>query len=377
MSDRAPGRTAAHAWSLAPSRRFHLRAFFSRTGGAGLLLAAAAVLSACGSGGDGGKQNKPADTVAPEIKDVQGTLGDPSPGSLDLSSSDAQRVITAPTPLTLRISAKDDVTSTDKLSVQALDGSDQPLADQTATFHNGLWEIATTAKVGLSIHVAVSDEAKNQTVWPHAAVFPTKDEAVVRKWTLLVYDSNANVVSRPNMTVTTDTWCQDDDAAGNGPSGGDWSVLGDGRLQLDTRHHMACSSATPGTVESTRTSEFYVDATYFSDQLYAGGGSSTPGDIVGTWTYSVDIKSGGQTQTITPKLDLTSGLTFTQDTEDGHTLQGTYEIRHNTDYSNDFGELLVLTVDTMDGGSVTPVTSVHYFTVRDGKLLVDPFVEVP
>lgn len=334
-------------------------------------------LVACGGGGDGGPTSaKSADTTPPEIRDVRGTLGAPSPGTLDLGSSDDQRIISSPTPLTLQVFTTDDTSATDALVVQAVDGAGQPLADQQATLHNGLWEIATTAKPDLSIHVEVADEAGNKTRWPYAAVFPSREQALVRTWTLLVYDATGTVATRPHDTVTSDSWCQEDDAQGGGPRGGTWAVGSDGRLTVETRHRMACDSADFGaewdSVEQTRTAAFYVDATYFSDRPYTRQDGATPTDITGTWTRQADVPSA-----VTATLAFQGDGTYTEQTEDGHTNEGTYEVRHNSDYTTDFGQLLVLTTTRVDGTDVTPTVAVHYWTLQGGMLLVDPFVEVP
>lgn len=348
----------------------------------GIAVAASSVLVACGNGGGSKSTPAPKDTTPPEINQVSATLGT---GTLDLGKSDTQRVIATPTPLTLKVFATDDITITQNLTVQALDDSNQPIADQSANLHNGLWQITTTAKPGLTIHVAATDEAGNQTVWPHAAVFPTREQALVQTWTLLVYDNQATaggvypVLERPEDKLTKDTWCQDDDAAGSGPQGGTWSVLADGRLKLETRDNTACDTADlTKPVQSARTSGFYVDATYFSAAPYVRQGSGSAKDITGAWSYKVDIASGGQSQTLTPTLTLSSDNTFTRSTEDGHTLQGTYKVEPNPNYSADFGQLLVLTVNQKDGASVTPVLEVHYYDVtQDLQLLVDPLVQIP
>ncbi len=383
MDDCAPRRGAVQGTGRGTSVR--LRAWRGRAA-IGLALAG---LVACGGGGGSGGASGSKDTTPPEIKQVSATLGDPNPGTLDITSGDATRVITTPTPLTLKVFATDDQTATDKLEVQVLDASNKPIAGQTASFHNGLWEIGTTAQAGLTVHIAASDAAGNQTLWPNAAVFPTRTQALVQTWTQIVYANKASaggaypVLSRPKDTIKTDTWCQDDDQAGDGPSGGTWSVLADGRLKLETRHHMACTTTDFGsewnTIETTRTADFYVDATYFSTAPYTHqGGAPAPGDITGTWSYKVDVASGGQQNTLTPDFVFNADGTFTQSTEDGHDLQGTYEVRPNPNYSADFGQLLVLTVDQMDGQSVTPTVSVHYFTTTAAQeLLVDPFVQIP
>ncbi len=350
----------------------------------GLTLAASAGIAACGSGGSPKKPIASKDTTPPEIKSVYATLG---VVPLDIGKRDAKQVIAAPTPLTLKVFAVDDVTSTDNLTAQALDDSKTPLPGQTATLHNGLWEISASVQAGQTVHIGVTDEAGNQSLWPYAAVFPSRAQALVQGWTLLVYDNKLNgggeypVLSRPRDTLTATTWCQEDDAAGDGPQGGTYSVGSDGRLKLETRHHMPCTTTDFGaewdSIESTRVSDFYVDATYFSDRPYTRAGGGSASDITGTWSYKVAITSSGQTNTLTPQLALNGDGTFSQTTEDGHTLSGTYKVEPNANYSADFGQLLVATTDTMDGASVTPVIAVHYFKVTQAlELLLDPFVQV-
>jgi hypothetical protein len=350
-----------------------------RLAGAGACILGSASLLACG----GSNNNTKTDTVAPEIQQVAATLGPQGTlGSLDLDSADDQRVISSPTPLNLEVEATDDVTPGDALKVQALDANDDPIADQTPTFHNGLWNVVTTAKPGLTVRVAVSDQAGNRTLWPYAAVFPTQEQALVSTWTLLVYGSGNTVLSRPHMTLTATTWCQEDDAAGDGPSGGTWSIQSDGRLQLQTRGHTPCSQ-NPGndgnSVLSSRTAAFYVDATFFSDRPYTreSGSATSDADLKGSWTRTADIATTGTPSSVTSTLTLVSDNTFQQTTEDGHQISGTYTQEQNTDYTTDFGNLLVLTTTQEDGAAVSPaITAVHYWTILNGELLIDPFVEI-
>lgn len=345
-------------------------------GGIWVVLVSLALLTACGGGGDGGGGSKSKDTTPPVISDVYVKFTKIS-GSLNLSSADAQRILKGPTPLNIQVAATDDVTSSDALKVEALDVDDKPIADQSASLHNGLWNVTTTAEPGLTIQVAVTDQAGNQTIWPYSAIFPTREQAVVRQWTLLVYGPTNTVISRPGLTMTKDTWCQEDDAAGDGPAGGTWSMQSDGRLKMETRGHAVCTSSggNDGNILSSRTSAFYVDGTFFSDGPYENqNGSSGSTDIVGTWTRTADIATTGPAQSVTSSLTLLADKTFQQTTEDGHQITGTYQQEHNTDYNTDFGDLLLLTMTKMDGTDVTPSTAVHYWTIKDGKLLLDPFV---
>jgi hypothetical protein len=346
------------------------------------LLAASALISACGGGESNATAKASGDTEPPEIREVRGSLGDPNPGTLDLSKADAERALPSPTPFTLQVFASDDTTETEGLTVQALDDAREPLADQTAVLHNGLWQISTTAKAGLTVRLVVRDAAGNATEWPYAAIFPSRAQSLVQTWTLLVYDAKANVIERPTVVFGDDQWCEDDTQAGDGPQGGTWSLRSDGRLKVETRHHSACDSvaaaAATAPVESSRTSDFYVDATYFSDRPYQReGGPGAEGDVTGTWSYGVDLLSEGKSKTLTPTLMLANDGTFTQDTEDGHSVAGTYEVTPNANYSADFGELLYLTVTEMDGAPVKAATAVHYFKLVAGLLVVDPFVQLP
>ncbi len=343
-----------------------------RSGGIWVVLVS--FLWGCSSGSSPSKSE---DTTPPVIAGVYATFTATS-GSLDLSSADAQHILKTPTPLTLQVQASDDVTSTDALEVQALDVDSKPIASQSASLHNGLWNVTTTAAPGLTIRVAATDKAGNQTIWPHAAIFPTQEQAMVRQWTLLVYGPTATVISRPHLTMTGTTWCQDDDAAGDGPVGGTWSLQSDGRLKMETRGHAACTQNVGNngnTVLSSRTATFYVDATYFSNGPYKSqNGSAT--DVVGTWTRTADIATTGSAQSVTSSLALLADNTFQETTEDGHQVTGTYQRKQNTDYSTNFGNLLLLTATKVDGADVTPSTAVHYWAIKDGELLLDPFVVI-
>lgn len=350
-----------------------------RSRGFKLVGTLAVLLGAAGVGACGSSQH--VDSVPPVISDVFATLGSASPVPVALSSADARPVVHSATPLTLQVEASDDETATDKLKVQALDANLKPIAGQIAVFHNGLWDVTTTAVPGLTVQVAVSDQAGNRVVWPYAAIFLTTKQALVRTWTLLVYDSSGAVTARPQLTLTASTWCQEDDGAGSGPAGGTWSLLSDGRLQMQTRGHLPCSTPNLGndgsSVESSRTADLYVDATSFSDRPYkkTNGSASSNADLVGTWTRSAEIATSGPAQTVTSSLTLNADNTFQQNTEDGHQIAGTYQ-QEPSSYSANFGRLLLLTTNQVDGTSVTPTTSVHYWKVSGGELLVDPFVEI-
>lgn len=339
------------------------------------ITTAGLALVACGDAASAADDSQP-----PEIRDVQATLGGSSGGALDLAKSSARRVITGATPLTVKVFATDDQTKTESLIVRALDAQREPLADQAAKLHNGLWRISLTAKPGLTVRVAVADAAGNEAAWPHPAVFPTRSQALIRQWTLLVYDAAGDVVDRPSYTVTADRWCQQDDAADGGPRGGSWSVGDDGRLKLETRHQKPCTTgdfgSEWGSIEEVRIAEFYVDATYFSDRPYARQGGGAKGSLAGTWSYKVEIKKSGADKTVTPSLVLRDDKTFEQQTEGGRKLSGTYRLEHNSDYANNFGDLLLLVVTKIDGASVAKTTVAHYYALRDDRLLVDPFIKL-
>lgn len=349
-----------------------------RFGGICVVLASLGGVVGCSSSPSSTSKSK--DTTPPVIVDVYATFPATS-GNLDLSSADARKVLKNPTPLILQVEVTDNVTPTDALKVQALDANNKPIAGQSALLHNGLWNVTTTAAPGLTIRVAATDQAGNQTIWPHAAIFPTQQQAMVRQWTLLVYGPTGTVISRPHLTMTATTWCQDDDAAGDGPAGGTWSLQSDGRLKMETRGHAACTQNVGNdgnTVLSSRTAAFYVDATFFSDGPYKKQNGSATGatDVVGTWTRTADIATTGPAQSVTSSFTLLADNTFQETTEDGHQIAGTYQQKQNTDYSASYGNLLVLTTTKVDGVDVTPSIAVHYWTIKDSELLLDPFVVV-
>jgi len=316
------------------------------------------------------------DDTPPELDDVRATLG---AGVLDLSQGDAVRVLTTAMPITFKVSAYDAETDAEALTVEVLDtGTGAAVNDQDATFHNGLWEVTTTADLGLTLEVRVTDEAGNATVWPHAAVFPTRAEALVRDWTRLVYGGDTTVSAQQHAAFTDGVWCVEAGGGSGGPYGGSWEVLGDGRLVIARRHEQACELADHGTewdsVEERRTADFYVSATYFSERPYARVGEGD--DLVGTWVHEAEVDRGGGAQTVTASLTLEEDRSFAWTREDGSSTAGTYEIRENSDYTADFGNLLLENVAEENGAAVTPYTVVHYWTIREGLLLVDPWVEV-
>jgi hypothetical protein len=330
-------------------------------------------------GPDGYVDAGPADGTAPEFRDVAAMLGDPQPGTLDLASSDAERILAGAVPLTFRVFVRDDETDTEELSVELVSAeTEEPVAEQSAQLENGLWRLETTAKPGMSVTVRATDAAGNAAVWPHAAVFPTRAEALERSWTVLQFDGEGTVVSRRESVWSDGRWCTEGDGSSIDPKGGSYSVDSQGFLRVERRHRMACDLSDYGsewdTVEHTRTTDFYVDGTYFSAAPLTRQGSGT--GVQGTWTRTVTVDDGSGPTAATEELMLAQDGSLRWQLADGTVEEGTYEVREVGGYDDNFGDLLVETISRVDGSEMEPQTRVRFYVIRQQKLLVDPKVDV-
>jgi hypothetical protein len=320
----------------------------------------------------------PRDTTAPELRDIRATLEGADGGTLDLNGSNQRRILLGETAIRFRIFADDDETAAAQLTVElvALESEDA-LPGQTAQFDNGLWEIAATAAPGLSIAVRVEDEAGNAAIGTHAAVFPSRAEALERTWTLLSYSDAAVVMARRRAEWANGVFCGD---AGDGTRGGTYVVASD-TLRVEQRHRQSCDLSDYGadwdTIEHRRESAFYVDALYFSDRPLSRRGNGTGSGIVGQWqSLATVIDGSAEPQTITESWTFGADQELRRERADGVVVEGRYELRENGGYQENFGDLILQTIERIDGAAVEETTEVHFYALRNGLLLIDPWVDL-
>lgn len=332
------------------------------------LVLAALVAAGCGKSVE---ESPPADRTPPEIQEVSAMLGEPNPGTLDLAAGDVTRIVTGPVPLTFRVLIDDDVTGAEELEVELFD----PAAPQTPTHENaeldnGLWRVATTARPGISVGVRALDAAGNETAWPNVAIFPSRAEAIEREWTRLRYDGEATVVEQRPSRWMDGTWCD----GGDMPAGGTWSV-DDDVLTVEVRHRMSCDQQPPAavweTVEQTRRGPFFVDDTYFASRPFERVGSGA--GVAGRWVVQGAALVDGAASP--EELDLGDDGRFVKVGPDGSEKRGAWEPVENGGYEQNFGDLLIFTVEEVDDEPIEPRAEVSFYLLRGDRLLLDPRVD--
>ena len=318
-----------------------------------------------------------ADDVPPEIRDVRAALESPTV-TFDLGSGSSSRQIFSPSSLEVRVFASDDVTPAESLTVELVDPAvGSAYADASAAFQRGLWVLSHQAGPGTAFTVAVTDAAGNRTELGNTLTFPSLADGVARSWTALQYDDSQTLVSQVEEHWMDGQFCHVD----AGGRGGTYAVDGD-TLTVEERFTTACGTD-PGTdadtVERTVESALYVDDVYFAFSRFDRDGDGT--GATGTWTRSSAVTDSGGTSTMTAEtLTLSAEGAFQRSTDDGATTStesGTYEVITNSDYTFDYGDFLVLTIESRDGAALsTPETEQRWFVVRDGHLLIEPLVDL-
>jgi len=326
------------------------------------------------------------DTTPPEFRDVRVEIHAAPSIPLDLNNQDVERVLPMAFPATFTVFTTDDESDAEAIVVTILSGEDDtPVVDQEASFSNGLWTVdVPSVAPGETFRVQVDDEAGNTDVWTYALMIPTIEEALVGDWDTRFYDAEgAHMHSYEASWLADGTWTETE-VDPDDVLGGSWSVDGDLiTVDITTR---ASGDDDPETVERRDESGFYVDETYFAtwplERVGEGNG------LAGTWTRAVKVwEDTGQGQV------LTNDETHTIDLEDGGALTvtiagfvdgvedqtevitGTWVLVPNENYIENYGDYLVLTVDTIDGEPMDePDTWVDLMVIRHELLLLAPKV---
>lgn len=327
---------------------------------------------------DGGPADAgPLDETPPELRDVRAALADP-PVTFDLSAGSQTRRIFTPTTVELRVFARDDVTPAEALSVRLVDPADGTThAAAERVFERGLWKLTHAAEPGLAFAVVVADEAGNETELASTLSFPSLTDALARTWTALEYDASRTLVAQVEQRWADGALCHVE----AGGRGGTYRVEAGDTLVVEERHTAACAEdpgAEADTVERTVQSRFFVDEVYLAPSRFERDGDGT--GVAGTWTRAHAVTEGGATTSVTETLTLSGDGGFAWAREAGGTASsasGTWEVTDNLDYTFDYGDFLVLTVEARDGAALgTPETEVRSFVLREGYLLLDPLVDL-
>ena len=325
------------------------------------------VLAACSGG--------PSDTEPPTLRDLQVSLGSDVANTVNLSDADATRVVLEPTTVSMRVFASDDNSEVEDLNVSLIDRvTQQRLQSQSSRLERGLWLIEAVAEAGTSVTVRVQDAARNEATWPWAVIFLGREAALERTWMRLVLDERALELERPHSTWGNGEFCVDG-FGGSPPRGGTYAVTAQEQLLTEQRHQLPCTTEDFGSewasIESTRTSNFYVDETYFTEQPFRrveGSGSA----IQGIWEH---LRTEAE-DVVDTRITLREDGRFER-ASDEMVIEGSYRVATNGSYEESFGDFLIEQVDTIDGLAVPTETRVSLHVVRSGHLLLNPWIEAP
>lgn len=318
----------------------------------------------------------PPDESPPELRDVRAELASPA-ASFDLNTGSARRSIFTPSTVLFRVHASDDVSAAEDLRVRLLDPDGAEHEGAEVVFDRGLWNLTHAAAPGLAFTVAVADEAGNETVLPATLTFPSLAEAVARTWTALEYRAPEELEAQRSQRWADGQLCAEDEP---GP-GGTYRIEEGPLLVVEERHTSPCGEdpgAEADTVERTIESPLFVDDVYLSLARFEREEGSA--GVQGRWSRERRVSTTGAPVTVSEQLTLAGDATFTWARDEGGAASeasGTYEVVNNHDYTFDYGDFVVLTIEARDGSPLTePETEVHLFVIRDGYLLLDPLVDL-
>ena len=326
------------------------------------------------------------DVTPPEFRDVRVDIYSAPSIQLDLNNQDVTRVLPMAFPATFTVLTTDDTSTQDAITVTVLLGEgDTPVGGQTPAFSNGLWKVEVPEVApGETYRVRVEDEAGNGDIWIHTLTIPTLDEAVAGDWDTRWYDAEGTFSHSWNATWSDGTWVETRvDPAGQ--FGGTWTIDGD-LLTVETTTSDP-GDGDPATVERRDQSGFYVDETYFAAWPLERVGEGV--GIEGTWTRSgikvwQDSGEGlhlDEDETHTLVFAEGGALTLTLEgiidgvEDQTQVITGTWVLVPNENYIENYGDYLVITLDTLDGAPLDePNSWVDLMVIRHDLLLLSPKV---
>ncbi len=324
------------------------------------------------------------DTTPPEFRDVRVEIGSAPPIELDLNTNSVTRILPMPFPATFTILVKDDQTAAEQIHVSVtLEGSQEPVSGQQATFNNGLWTLSIPELgPGQLLRIHAQDAAGNASAWTNTLEIPSLATALTASWQTPFYNAQGQLQTTWNATWEADfTW---EEIRSDPPltMQGTWQLSESLLAVVETRS--SGGDQDPETQEHKLEGDFYVDETYFSHlpMHRSGQGSGLEGTWTQTWKAWSATASGLQvaedvhlTWVLNPNGQFQSTRTGLYPGDDDATqmMQGTWVEVPNENYIDNYGNYLVITVDEIDGAALdAALEQVDLAVIRNGLLLLSP-----
>jgi hypothetical protein len=362
------------------------------------LLMLVVALAACGGGGDDDTMidvdAAPADTQAPELRDVRATLEGDLGVTLELNSRDAEHVIPVAGTAEFTVLVRDDLDAVDAIAVELIDADDAAVDLESIELRNGLWRLRVAIAPGDQLRVRARDSAGNARTGDHALILPELRDAVVGAWETWFFDDTQTITHEHTATWDRDASDADGAFSESRPDtgvtvAGTWTQDGVS-LAVDrrTRTGGADPDTDPDTIEQRRVGLFHIDPIYFALDPYqrTAGTSGVEGTWERTWTlHEPDQGELVLAEEVTETLEITTGTWTETRTVIDHrgaspvttttTRSGTWRIELNDNYTEAVGDFLVRQV-TDDNG--TPVSDApetwELHIIRAGRLLISPML---
>lgn len=321
----------------------------------------------------------------PTYRQVLASILGELPSEADLARGDVTRIIPTTFAIEFKVFVQDDITSTDELTVEIVEGAEPPytvVSLDSNAFERGLWRPNTTVSPGQTLRVRTTDGDGHVAYSPGALVVPDLVTAAYDTWEERQYDTDQNLLSSNDLILEADgSWGNDETGDGEPEIGGSWDVE-EGILTLDVRY-------TPEDPDGTEVlfsipAPYYVDETYFYHNPYTRTDGES--ELEGTWTRE-ELQSSFEDETETLVNDYVATLIINDDDtwseswsgtiegeEDAtYTRAGTWEIVINENYTESTGDFLQRTITTENGEDLSaPEVLFELTVVRVGNLLVNP-----
>ncbi len=326
------------------------------------------------------------DTTPPEFRDVRVEIHAEPSIPLDLNNKDVERVLPMAFPATFTVFTTDETSPPEAIAVTILLGDGDTLVDgQEASFNNGLWtvEIPEIAP-GQTYRVRVEDEAGNPDLWIHALIIPTLEEAMVGDWDTRWYEEDGTHSHSWEATWSAGGAWEESRIDPAMQVEGTWAIDGDLLTIAETKSEPG--DADPTTVDRQDETEFYIDETYLAagplHRVDEGTG------LEGTWTRAVKVwEDSGEGLNLVEDVSHTFALkdggglvitiegAFDGEADKVQINQGTWVLVPNENYIENYGDYLVLSIDTVDGAPLAEAnTWVDLMVIRHDMLLLSPRV---
>lgn len=340
----------------------------------------ALLLASCA--GDGSN-----DSEAPTISDLRVAIDGDFGVSGELNTGDVDHVMPGPDTAEMTVIARDDTTAVDALTVEVVDADGAARTPVDSSLSNGLWRVRVAIAPGDELRARVTDEAGNQTTSEHALLIPTLAEAMVGKWEIWFFDDTKTRTHKWLFDSTADGWSETRQDSGLELTG-TWQIDGQTAMVSETTRSQDPIDTDTATVERRRDGRFHVDAQYMAFDPYYRMDSGT--GLPGTWTRSWSIYEPDTSGALVLAEEVSETLTTTDTdwsesrtvtdhrggtaTDSTTTRAGTYRIEINGNYSQDVGNFLVRTIQTVDGSPVTASEDWELYLIRLDALLISPML---